>query len=159
MCAMYKSALWQFIDPPVRTTYESMPSPFKINSLVMDSQAVSENPLAEITELMRQAFSLALCDELYSRGLSAEHFAMQILIGPEKLRDGRSRIRVELEVIIQVPSATANQLIDAISMAKRRCAIVGGRDVKILLKAELKISKSKSRSVPAVRLPIRQAAI
>ena len=89
---------------------------------------------------------MALCEELNSRGFAAEQVAMQTVIASEKLPGGRNRIRLELDVIVRVPKATANELIDAVRAAKGRCATLMGRNIKILLKAELKMSKLENRS-------------
>src|SRR5438045_7470897 len=98
---------------------------------------LSNNPSTEpTTKLIGQGFSMALCEELNSRGFAAEQVAMQTVIASEKLPGGRNRIRLELDVIVRVPKATANELIDAVRAAKGRCATLMGRNVKILLKAD-----------------------
>jgi len=147
MCAMYKSAIWQFSNPPMKTTYEAMLSRTDADSFVIRSQDRSDNHSTEPTaKLIGQGFSMALCEEIHSRGFAAEQVAMQTVIASEKLPGGRNRIRLELDVIVRVPKATANELIDAVRAAKRRCATIMGRNIKILLKAELKMSKLENRS-------------
>jgi hypothetical protein len=142
MCAMYKSAIWKFSNPPVQSTYEAMLSPRNAASFVMQSQDQSENGFTDpIAKLIAQSFSIAFSHELQVRGLIAERLAIRTIIGSEGMSDGRSRTRVELDVIAEVPRATQNELIDAVHAAKRKCSHLVGPDIKILLKAELKMNR------------------
>jgi len=145
---MFKSAIWKFSNPSMRSTYEAMLSPRNADSLVLSSQEQSGDGLAEpIAKLVGQCFSIAFGEELHVRGLIAERMAMRTFIGTEKLDSGRSRTRVELDVIIDVPRATQNELIDALGAAKRKCSAWAGPDIKILLKAELKTGRPELRSL------------
>ncbi len=141
MCAMYKPAIWQFANPLVPTTYDSTLAPFNnADSLVIRWQEQSRRTLTQRQAgLIGQRFSIALSEELLVRGLAAKRTVMRTVINTERLRSGRNRTRVELDVIAHVPKATPSQLIDALSAAKRKCANSAGPGVKILLKAELKM--------------------
>lgn len=138
MSAIYTAPIWKFSDPPVRSSYESI-SPRNVDSPVFESQYQSDDGLTEpIAKLIGQCFLTAFSGELQLRGLIAGRMAMRTSLGIEELRGGRSRTRVELDVVAEVPGATHNQLIDALASAKRRCSADVGLDTKILLKAELK---------------------
>jgi len=137
---MYKPAIWQFSNSAVRTTYDAMVSPLDADLLAMRSQNRSKlGSAGAIVNMIGQCFWIALSEELHLRGFTAERIAIQTTTAIEQLSRDQSRTRVELDVIAQVPNATQNQLIDVLSIAKRRCATLAGRDVKILLKAELKM--------------------
>jgi hypothetical protein len=143
MCALLKSSIWKFSNPPVRSTYEAMLSPRNGDSLVMSSQNQTGNGSTDpIAKSVGQSFSIAFSEELQRKGLIAERVAMRTFIGTEELRSGRSRTRAEIDVIIEVPRATQNELIDALATAKRRCSAWVGPDIKILLKAELKTGRA-----------------
>lgn len=148
MCAMLKSSIWKFSNAPVRSTYEAMVSPRDAISHVMSAQNQSGNGSTEpVAKLIAECFSIAFSEELEVRGLVAERMAMQTFIGTERLGNGRSRTRVEIDVITEVSRATQNQLIDALASAKRRCSARVGSDIKILLKAELKTNNLGLRSL------------
>lgn len=139
MGAMYKSVLWTFSNPGVRSTYDALELRHNGASLVVHSADLSTSTSSEpITTLVGQRFSTALSEELYSRGLSAKRVALRKVIKIEKGGRGRNRTRVELDLIAEVPAATQNDLIDALTAAKRKIQNVVGPNVKILLKAELK---------------------
>jgi len=139
---MYKPTIWQFSDLSVRMVNEAS-SPFSADSIVMRSQHLPTDGFTEpISKLIGQRFSIGLSEELHLRGLVANDIAMRAVIAPEEPHLGRSRTRVELVVILQVPRATQNDLIDALVAAKRRCSMSVGPDIKILLRAELKMSES-----------------
>ena len=136
---MLESSIWKFSNPPVRSTYEAMLSPRNGDSLVLSSRDQNGNGSTDpIAKSIGQSFSIAFAGELERRGLIAARVAMQTFIGTEKLGSGRSRTRVEIDVIIEVPRATQNELIEALAVAKHRCSVSVGPDTKILLKAELK---------------------
>ena len=139
MCAMLTSSIWKFGNPSVRSTYEAMLSPRNADSLVMSLQDQNGNGSTDpIAKSIGQYLAIAFSEELQRRGLIAERVAMRTFIGAEELGSGRSRTRVEVDVIIEVPRATQNELIDALAAAKRRCWAWAGPDIKILLRAELK---------------------
>jgi hypothetical protein len=145
---MFKSAIWKFSNPSVRSTYEAMLSPRNADSLLLSSQEQSGDGLTEpVAKLVGQRFSIAFGEELHRRDLVAERMAMRTFICTEKLDSGRSRTRVELDVIIDVPRATQNELIDALGVAKRKCSAWAGPHIKILLKAELKTGRLGLRSL------------
>ena len=152
MCAMYKSEIWKFSNLPVRSIYEAMRLPRHDRAIVIQSQDSPHNGFADpIARLVSQSFLFAFSEELHTLGFIAERLAMRSGIGTEKLREGRKRTRVELDVVAEVPRATQNQLIDALSAAKRKCSALVGPHVKIVLKAELKMAElqpSASRVTP-----------
>jgi hypothetical protein len=139
---MYKSEIWKFSNLPVRSIYETMLSPRDDRAMVIQSQDSSGNGFADpIAKLVGQSFLFGFSEELHTLGFIAERLAMRSGIGTEKLREGRNRTRVELDVVVEVPQATQNQLIDALSAAKRKCSAFVGPHVKIVLKAELKMAQ------------------
>jgi hypothetical protein len=144
MCAMYKPAVWQFTDSAVRSSYDSMPSPIGPDWLVMRSQDRSNSGSKgrAVARVIGECFSISLCEELESRDLPVQRIAIRTVTSTERFRGGNGRTRVELDVIVDVPKATPNQLIDALCAAKRRSVNVNGATVKILMKAELKTSRS-----------------
>jgi len=152
MCAMYKSAIWKFSNLPVKSIYEAMLSRRHDHAMVIQSQDSSGNGFADpIAKLIGQSFLFAFSEELHFRGLVAERLAMRSGIGTEKLCKGRNRTRVELDVVAEVPRATQNQLIDVLSAAKRKCSVLVGPDIKIVLKAELKMGELQDSVSRAIR--------
>lgn len=133
---MYQPAIWNFSDPSMRSTYETMTVSRNADSLVM--QAKDDGSSEQIAKLVGQYFSAALSEELNLRGLVGGRTVMQTLISTERLPDDRRRTRVELDVITEVPGATHNELIEVLVTAKDKCSVKIGSDTKILLKAELK---------------------
>ena len=102
-----------------------------------------------------QRFSAILAEELHSRGLVARRIEMRSRATIEKLGAGASQIRVELMVTLDVPKATTNDLIDALTITRRKCAVRSGEPIKIILRAHLRaaahLSKSESDSLKAPR--------
>lgn len=148
MCAMFKSSIWKFSNPAVKSTYEAMLSPRNGDSLVLSSQDQIGNESTDpIAKSIGQSFSIAFSEELQRRGLIAERVAMRKFIGTEELRSGGSRTRVEIDIIVEAPRANQNELIDALASAKRRCSVWAGAAIKIVLKAELKTDGVGVRSL------------
>ena len=113
------------------------------DSLLMSSQTQNGNASADpIAKSIGQNFWVNFSEELRRRGLIAGRVAMRTFICAEELRNGRNRTRVEIDVIIEVPRASQNELIDALTATKRRCSVWVGPDIKILLKAELKTEQA-----------------
>ena len=109
------------------------------DSLLLSSQTQIGNASADpIAKSIGQNFWVNFSEELHRRGLIADRVATRTFICPEEPRNGRHRTRVELDVIIEVPRASQNELIEALIFAKRRCSLWFGPNIKIFLKAELK---------------------
>ena len=139
MCAMYQPTIWNFTDPSMRFTYESMISSSSADCFVMQGQDCSDDGSIEsIAKSVGQCFSSAVSKELQLRGLLPGRTVLRTLTSTETLPGDRSRTLVELDLITEVPGATHNELIDVLVTAKRKCSSKVGLDIKILLKAELR---------------------
>ena len=140
---MSKSLIWKFSNPLSRSTCDAMLASRDADSLLMSSQIQNGNTSADpIAKPIGQKFWASFSEELHRRGLIADRVAMRTFICAEELRNGRNRTRVEIDVIIEVPRASQNELIDALTATKRRCSVWVGPDIKILLKAELKTEQA-----------------
>ena len=95
-----------------------------------------------------QRFSAVLAEELQARGLVARRIEMRSQATIEKLGAGANRIRVELTVTLDVPKATTNDLIDALTITRRKCSVRSGEPIKIILRAHLKAAPHFSKNEP-----------
>ena len=147
---MLKPSIWEFNNPAIKS-YEAMLSLRKGDSVVLSSQGQSEDGSTDPTaKLIGQNFLIALSDELQRRSLITERVVMRTFVGTERIRRRGRRTRVEIDIIIAVPGATKNQLIDALAATKRRCSAWAGPAIKIVLKAELRAAGSDpDRGQPA----------
>ena len=139
MRGVYRPLLWEFSGNGVRASFRSAALPSNTDFLVVCSQdGSSQKDLNHLGAQIGDYFSSTLSEELRSRAMVAARIAMHSVTSAPKLREGINRTRVELDLILDIPGANPNDLIDLLTRVKERCCVFAGDGVKILLKAELK---------------------
>jgi len=146
---MYKPGSWDSNDATLTADDAKICAPASADLFVLwrhdRSMAGAPNTVgAEIS----QRFSAILAEELQSRALVARRIEMCSRTIIEKLGARANRIRIELTVTLDVPKATTNDLIDALTITRRKCAVRSGERIKIILQAHLKAAAHFSKYEP-----------
>jgi len=146
---MYKPGSWDSNDATLAADDAKICAPASADLFVLwrhdRSMAGAPNTVgAEIS----QRFSAILAEEFQSRALVARRIEIRSRTIMEKLGARANRIRVELTVTLDVPKATTNELIDALTITRRKCALGSSEPIKIILQAHLKAAAHFSKNEP-----------
>ena len=146
---MFKPSTWDFNDAILTADDAKMFAPASADLFVLwrHDRSTAEQPNA-VGAGISQGFSVILAEELQSRALVARRIEVRSLNIVEKLGSGANRMRVELTVTLDVPKATTNDLIDALTSTRRKCAVRSGEPIKIILRADLKAAADSLKKAP-----------